>query len=474
MVASGPFSTAATRLAFEAGLGLWILKLALQGFKVRPEPLVLPLLCFFLASGAATLLSYSPWLSWERLRWYGLFLIFFLAVANLTSTRQVKALIAALMFSTTLSAVQTVWQFTAGFGVQLASTPSPQLFGGGLRRGDIIREVNGHPTRSPRRWERALANTSKDSVLKMRVARPFPGGVRYVYTAVQRADLLSWLHAGGQVTGARPPRAQGHFYHAIPYGGLLMEVAALGFGLAMAGWGERPVVRVLLVLALAALSFSLWATATRAYMIALLLGCVATVWVAAGWKARALAAAGMIAALAVSAAWVRNQRHVSMFNASEAGTEYRLLMWRDGLRLVRQHPLLGIGLDAERSEDNRFHLEAYQQFPQQHGHFHSTFMQVAVNCGLLGLALWTWLMLAYFRQLARLLRQEGQDRFERGLALGMLAAAIAFYVGCLVQYTLGDGEVMPVVWLQMGISVVLYRLGKPDELCRQTADPAGA
>jgi hypothetical protein len=27
-----------------------------------------------------------------------------------------------------------------------------------------------------------------------------------------------------------------------------------------------------------------------------------------------------------------------------------------------------------------------------------------------------------------------------------------------VQYTLGDGEVMPLVWLFMGCSVVLYRL----------------
>jgi hypothetical protein len=40
----------------------------------------------------------------------------------------------------------------------------------------------------------------------------------------------------------------------------------------------------------------------------------------------------------------------------------------------------------------------------------------------------------------------------------MFASALAFYVGCLVQYTLGDGEVMPLVWLFMGLSVVLWRL----------------
>ena len=475
MVASGPFSPATARLAFEVAAGAWILKLALQGFRIARGPLALPLLSFFLVSAAATLVSSSPWLSWERLRWYGLFLIFFLVAENLTSVAQIKVLVAALLLATLVSAIQTGWQFTAGIGMQVNSTPSRAMFDAGLRKGDIIREMNGHSTRTPGLWKRALASTGNDSILRMRVAQPFPGGVHHVYVAMRRADLLQWLQAGGQVAHGRPPRAQGHFYHAIPYGGLLMEVAGLSFGLLVAAWNQR-VLRAVLLFMLVAAAASLWATATRSYMIALLLGCVAAIWVTARWKARALAVASLVVVLALSAFWVRSQRHVSMFSANEAGTEYRLLMWRDGLRLIRQHPLLGIGLDAARRQDNPFDLQAYKLFPLQRGHFHSTFVEVAVDCGLIGLAIWTWLMVAYFRQLWRLLREARADWFARGLALGMFAGAVAFYAGCLVQYTLGDGEVMQIMWLQMGFSVVLWRWsGAQQERPGAVADfkPAG-
>jgi len=45
-------------------------------------------------------------------------------------------------------------------------------------------------------------------------------------------------------------------------------------------------------------------------------------------------------------------------------------------------------------------------------------------------------------------------------------------LGCLVQYTLGDGEVMPLVWLFMGCSVVLWRL--LEEHNQQDTVPAGS
>jgi hypothetical protein len=470
LVASGPFSAAAARLAFEVAGGLWIVKLILQGFRLRREPLAVPLLSFFLVSAASTLLSYSPWLSWERLRWYGLFLIFFLVVENLTTAPQLRTVVAALLLATLVSAIQTGWQFTAGIGTQLVSTPSRAMFDAGLLKGDIIREVNGRSARTLRLLRRALASKGDDAWFKMRVARPFPGGVRHVLVSVRRNDLEQWLQAGGQVAHGRPPRAQGHFYHAIPYGGLLMEVAGLCFGLLIAAW-KRPGARIFLLLAFVLVSASLWATATRSYMIALLLGCVAAVWATARWKARALAVASVLVVLGMSAFWVRGQRHVSMFSANEPGTEYRMLMWRDSLRLVRQHPVLGIGLDAARRADNPFDLRAYKLFPLQHGHFHSTYIEVAVDCGLAGLGIWLWLMAAYFRHLWRLLRGHFGDWFSRGLALGMFVSAVAFYLGCLVQYTLGDGEVMQVVWLQMGCSIVLWRLTRAG-LPRQDGPPA--
>jgi O-antigen ligase len=147
-----------------------------------------------------------------------------------------------------------------------------------------------------------------------------------------------------------------------------------------------------------------------------------------------------------------------------------MMMWQASPRLVREHPLLGIGLDSVQMPGNRFNLEAHRVFPLKGGHFHSTYIELAVDCGVPVLGFWLWLMVDYFRHLRCLLRLSAQAKwFYRGLAVGMFASAVAFYLGCLVQYTLGDGEVMPLVWLFMGCSVVLYRVLQE----RKTGDDIG-
>jgi uncharacterized membrane protein YeaQ/YmgE (transglycosylase-associated protein family) len=49
------------------------------------------------------------------------------------------------------------------------------------------------------------------------------------------------------------------------------------------------------------------------------------------------------------------------------------------------------------------------------------------------------------------------DWFSRGLTYGIFGSTIAFLLGSIVHYTLGDGEVMALMWLLMGAAVVLAR-----------------
>ncbi len=460
LVAAQPFSEWTVLFVFRIALGLWVVKLALTGFQVRRAPLALPLLLFFLGAGLSTVFSYAPLLSWSRMAWYSVALIFFLVTENVKTGAQLKWLVAALLLASFITAIQTGWQFTAGIGTELLYVPAGAMRDAGLRPRDIVREINGHSARGLWLWQRALRLTQHDSVLRMHVARPFPGGLENYYAAVPRAAVEAWLRSPGQLAAkGYPPRAQGHFYHAIPYAGMLMEIAALCWGLLLASGCAQLGKRILLALIFAGLAASLWATVTRSYVLALLAACVAGVWITSRWKMRALAAVGAVAVVVAGSFWIRDQRRLSWFNSREPGTEFRMMMWQASPRLVREHPLLGIGLDSVQMPGNRFNLEAYRVFPLRGGHFHSTYIELAVDCGLSVLLLWLWLMVAYFLHLRRMLRLSVQANwFYRGLALGIFASAAAFYLGCLVQYTLGDGEVMPLVWLFMGCSVVLYRM----------------
>lgn len=457
-----PFSEWTVLFVFRIAVGLWVLKLGLSGFRVRRDPLALPLLLFFAGAGVSTIFTYAPLLSWGRMAWFSVALIFFLVTQNVKSSAQLKWLVAALLLAASITAIQTGWQFTAGIGTRLVYVPPGPMSNAGLRARDIVREINGHSVRRLWLWRRALRRTQHDSILYMHVARPFPGGLHYFYTSVPRATVEEWLRTPGQlVANGYPPRAQGHFYHAIPYAGMMMELAALCWGLLLASGCAKSGKRILLAVVFAGLAASLFATVTRSYVLALLAACLVTLWMVTRWKLRALAVAGAVLVMAAGSLWIHDQRHLRWFSTRETGTEYRMMMWKDSPRLIREHPLLGIGLDSVQLPGNRFNLAAYKKFPLQGGHFHSTYIELAVDCGLPVLGLWLWLMVAYFLHLRRLLRASAQAPwFYRGLALGIFASALAFYAGCLVQYTLGDGEVTPLLWMFMGISVVLYGMVK--------------
>lgn len=466
MVLAEPFSTWTVLFVFRLAAGLWVLKLALTGFRLRRDPLALPLLLFFVGVAASTVFSYAPLLSWSRLAWYSVGLIFFLVSQNIKTGAQLKWLVAALLLSTFITAVQTGWQFTAGMGTKLLYVAPGPMREAGLRPRDVVREINGHSVRELWLWRRALRLTQRDPMLYMRVARPFAGGFHYYYTTVPRAAVDEWLRTPGElVTHGYPLRAQGHFYHAIPYAGMLMEAAALCWGLLLTSSCANTRKRVLLMVIFTALAASLWATVTRSYVLALLAACLVTLWMTARPKVRIVATLAAVGIVLAGSFWIRDQRRLSWFNSKEPGTEFRMMMWKASPRLIREHPLLGIGLDSVQLPGNRFDIAAYKVFPVHGGHFHSTYIELAVDCGLPVLGLWLWLMVAYFRHLWRLLRASAHAKwFYRGLALGIFASALAFYLGCLVQYTLGDGEVMPLVWMFMGCSVVLYRLLQEREM----------
>jgi O-antigen ligase len=141
--------------------------------------------------------------------------------------------------------------------------------------------------------------------------------------------------------------------------------------------------------------------------------------------------------------------------------QYRFLMWRDAVRLVRDHPFLGIGMESLKSHWQEWHIQAYEKFPL-HSHFHSSPIQIAVERGLLTLAAWLWLLAGYSQVLVRLLRTTGKRDWRlHGLALGMASATCAFLLGSLTDYNWGDSEVVMVFWMFVGWTLALERLLTP-------------
>jgi O-antigen ligase len=152
-------------------------------------------------------------------------------------------------------------------------------------------------------------------------------------------------------------------------------------------------------------------------------------------------------------------RGIGVIDLSDPGTDYRLLMWRDSLTLIKHHALFGLGMNTIRDAWWKFDLAAYKKYGV-HWHFHSTPIQLAVEMGLPVLITWIVLMGCYWLMLIRLVaraRAQG-DAFLYGLALGILGGTSGFVVSSLVQNGFEDSVVLLLFWFLAGLALALGHL----------------
>jgi len=74
------------------------------------------------------------------------------------------------------------------------------------------------------------------------------------------------------------------------------------------------------------------------------------------------------------------------------------------------------------------------------------------------LALWLWLMIAFWLSIARAERAAADlsDTHNYGILLGILGALTGFLASSLVNYNYGDAEVAMLFWFLMGIANRTY------------------
>jgi O-antigen ligase len=147
---------------------------------------------------------------------------------------------------------------------------------------------------------------------------------------------------------------------------------------------------------------------------------------------------------------------MGIIDMNDPGTAYRVLMWRDGMKLIQAHPWFGVGMNVVRDDSTKFDLEAYKEYGLQ-SHFHSTPIEIGVDLGLVVLGCWIVLMAAYWLMLARLVAHTrgNADRFPYGLSLGILGGTSALLVSSVAQYDFGDSVVVFLFWFLAGLALAL-------------------
>jgi O-antigen ligase len=230
-------------------------------------------------------------------------------------------------------------------------------------------------------------------------------------------------------------RPQGTLGHWMTYSGLLMAVIGVAIARVIFGHSDRTWA----ALVLPALGVAVALTFTRGAAVG---ACAAIALLFSLKDFRLFAVLPIAAAIFIAIAPGQiARRYASMFNMNDPTVRDRYTMLRIGERMVRAHPLTGVGPNMVQplyvSYKGSDSLVGPDGVTHINPHLHNDFLQIAAERGLPALALWLWFIVALVR--------DSWQRFQAGqreLAATAMATVVALLTAGLFEYNFGDSEVL--------------------------------
>jgi O-antigen ligase len=136
------------------------------------------------------------------------------------------------------------------------------------------------------------------------------------------------------------------------------------------------------------------------------------------------------------------------------GDDPRVRLWRTAIRIWEAHPILGAGPGSFKSQFESFKVPGTYMAT---GHPHNDFMNILVQSGILGLAVFTFVWIRYFRALGSARGRLAAADPRRTLILAGIVVVAAFFVGAMGQCFITDEEVGCLFWFFVAGSLVVAR-----------------
>jgi O-antigen ligase len=156
---------------------------------------------------------------------------------------------------------------------------------------------------------------------------------------------------------------------------------------------------------------------------------------------RPLLIIGLITMVFLGALWMGGEQLTSRLEtvSSEVSGEAqagiygtgRAEIWRTTWKMVKEHPLLGVGINGYWTAVTQYHNASGVATPQQ---AHNDYLELLASGGVIGVALAAWFIFLLIKVARRSLR--AHDTFRRGAALGASAGLFGVAVHSTVDFGL--------------------------------------
>ena len=163
------------------------------------------------------------------------------------------------------------------------------------------------------------------------------------------------------------------------------------------------------------------------------------------------------------------ERISSTVDLSYASNRARLLRWGQAFVMFVENPILGKGYGAFAMlyEEDVALVGSYTAQYQLGAH--SEYLQVMAELGIVGLAVWIWLNLAFLRYGFRALKTLS-DGFYRAIVIGLMAAEISLMVHFTVNNLLNGDAIGVPFWGIYGLLPAVVQMAAREKNTSETED----
>jgi O-antigen ligase len=281
-----------------------------------------------------------------------------------------------------------------------------------------------------------------------------------VFAGVAIAALNIATLAAGSLAGGHggPVRITVHVPDFNAAGSYLVMVLPMALAVLVAErrWSLTAVVAVLV-------GAALWLTGSRAAVAAgggLVM--IAIVWQTLRHRiaaSRGLAVAIVAAAIVITGVIAVAPRVVVREDSASRALDIRMEFLATSLRMMATGPLFGVGIGQYYNSSGAFMSPRLRAiYPVENAH--NNFMQIGAELGLVGLALFVWVLGAV---LARVWK-EARSRLDDPVPFGVFAGLGAFLLTCLTGHPLLVREVAYPFWVTLGIAAAIGAASQPHRL----------
>ena len=141
----------------------------------------------------------------------------------------------------------------------------------------------------------------------------------------------------------------------------------------------------------------------------------------------------------------------------------RIAIWKITGTMIKDRPILGSGIGTFKYNDFRYQAKFFEQgdnrsiYPSYYSFAekaHNEYLQLWAELGIIGLAIFLWLIIAYFNYGIRYLKKE-KDEQRQGIMIGLMGAVVAFLVHSFFWFPLHLTTNVSLLWLFIGLATVM-------------------